>query len=98
MNRPPPVLFHVVAMSFERIKPENLDKLFSNFAKLEEHAKINPSGTGLGLSICKQMIEQMRGSVHVESVVDKGTKFSFDIRTKGRRVQSAPHLSMNIVQ
>ena len=65
------------------IKPENLEKLFQNFAKLDEHSKINPSGTGLGLSICKQMIEIMGGEVKVESEEGKGTTFSFDIRTKG---------------
>jgi signal transduction histidine kinase len=39
------------------IKSENLDNLFQNFGKLDEHSKINPTGTGLGLSICKQMID-----------------------------------------
>ena len=39
------------------IAPENLDKLFLNFGKLDEHQHINSVGTGLGLSICKQLIE-----------------------------------------
>jgi len=43
------------------IKEENIDKLFMDFAKLDEHSMINKAGTGLGLSICKRMIEQMGG-------------------------------------
>lgn len=43
------------------IKDENIDKLFLDFSKLNEHASINRSGTGLGLSICKKIIEKMGG-------------------------------------
>jgi K+-sensing histidine kinase KdpD len=39
------------------IKKENLEKLFMEFGKLDEHSKVNAQGTGLGLSICKRMIE-----------------------------------------
>jgi len=28
-----------------------------DFARLDEHSKMNAQGTGLGLSICKRMIE-----------------------------------------
>ena len=30
------------------IAPENIEKLFLDFSKLDEHAKINEVGTGLG--------------------------------------------------
>ena len=39
------------------ISPENVNNLFLNFGKLEEHESMNRVGTGLGLSICKQLIE-----------------------------------------
>ena len=35
------------------ISKENIDKLFTDFYKLNEHKKMNLKGTGLGLSICK---------------------------------------------
>ena len=35
------------------IKKENLDKLFTDYQKLNEHKAINTKGTGLGLSVCK---------------------------------------------
>jgi signal transduction histidine kinase len=39
------------------IKKENLDKLFMDFSRLDEHKNMNHQGTGLGLSICKRMLE-----------------------------------------
>lgn len=51
------------------ISNENIDKLFLNFGKLDEHAKMNDRGTGLGLSICKSLIEMMGGSVNIQSVL-----------------------------
>ena len=39
------------------IKEENMDKLFMDFSKLDEHADVNAKGTGLGMSICKNIVE-----------------------------------------
>ena len=64
------------------IKRENLDKLFMNFAKLDEHSKMNAQGTGLGLSICKQIIEKMGGSVSVDSIEGVGTTFTIELLIK----------------
>ena len=52
---------------------------------------MNASGTGLGLSICKKMLEEMGGSVTVDSEVDVGTTFTIDILTRAKidRVSSA---------
>ena len=49
------------------ISEEDIGKLFINFSKLADHENLNKQGTGLGLSICKHLIEQMGGSVTVES-------------------------------
>ena len=43
---------------------------------------MNKSGTGLGLSICKQIIEQMGGSVKVESMLGVGTEFHIELALK----------------
>ncbi len=38
------------------IKKENLNKLFLEFGKLDEHSKMNRIGTGLGLTISRKMV------------------------------------------
>lgn len=58
---------------------EGQKNLFINFGKLSENAQMNKQGTGLGLSICKQIIEQMGGSVNVKSKIGKGTTFEVNI-------------------
>jgi signal transduction histidine kinase len=55
--------------------------LFINFGNLEEHRQTNPAGRGLGLSICKSIIEQMGGSVEVESILGKGSSFNLTFKT-----------------
>jgi signal transduction histidine kinase len=68
-----------VGMSEEGVK-----KLFIDFNKLDENSQRNKQGTGLGLSICKKIIEQMGGSVHVESQVGVGSEFVINVKTKCR--------------
>lgn len=63
------------------ISEEGIKKLFIDFAKLDENSNRNTQGTGLGLSICKNIIEEMGGSVEVKSKVGKGTEFRLNIKT-----------------
>ena len=60
-----------------------------DFGKLEDKDGRNKSGTGLGLSICKQIIEQMSGTVSVKSKVGTGTEFIIDMKVqcKSERVE-----------
>lgn len=51
------------------ISPENLSKIF------EPLFSTKPQGTGLGLAICKQLVEKHGGSLEVESLLGKGSKF-----------------------
>ena len=64
------------------ISQENLGNLFMDFGKLDDKEGRNKSGTGLGLSICKQIIEQMGGTVSVKSKVGTGTEFIIDMKAQ----------------
>ena len=61
------------------IRPEDLDKLFSSFQRLDETKNRNIEGTGLGLNITRQLAEMMGGTVTVESEYGKGSVFTAEI-------------------
>ncbi len=64
------------------IKPEDLEKLFSSFQRLEEHKNRYIEGTGLGLNITKQLVELMGGTIEVTSEYGKGSCFAVTIPQK----------------
>lgn len=64
------------------IREEDMDKLFRSFEQADMKKNRGIEGTGLGLSISKLLVENMGGSIKVESEYGKGSTFSFDIRQK----------------
>jgi len=61
------------------IKEESIPKLFSKFERLDVEKEITIEGTGLGLAITKKLIELMNGTIVVQSVYGKGSKFTISI-------------------
>ena len=57
------------------IAPENLERIFERFYKVDEYVP----GAGLGLSICRTMANSMGGDIGVKSTLGKGSKFWLDI-------------------
>lgn len=58
---------------------ETADKLFRLGQKVVREGTNHESGTGLGLIICKEMVNKLDGTIHVESEVGKGSRFYFRI-------------------
>jgi signal transduction histidine kinase len=56
------------------IPPDVLARIFDPFFTTKSHG-----GTGLGLAISKQIIEEVRGRISVESEVGRGTRFSVEL-------------------
>ncbi len=60
------------------IEPEQISTIFLPFEQVKGTVR-QTEGTGLGLAISSQLVEMMGSSIHVESVVGKGSQFGFEI-------------------
>ncbi|MCR5790149.1 MAG: response regulator [Lachnospiraceae bacterium] len=61
------------------IRPEDMDKLFSAYERLDEEKNSGIQGTGLGLDISRRFAELMNGKLWCESEYGKGSEFIFTL-------------------
>jgi PAS domain S-box-containing protein len=75
------------------IPEDKLSTIFEEFVQVEQSMNRQYGGSGLGLSIVKRLVEQMDGTIHVDSILGKGSSFTIDIpfridRRKKRRLSA----------
>jgi len=56
-----------------------LDKIFHDFTQVGKSNNRSVSGTGLGTTISKELVELMGGEIGVESKLDAGSRFWFEL-------------------
>ncbi len=61
------------------IAKEKQEEIFEAFKQAEDNTNLEYGGTGLGLAISAGYVKEMGGKLHVESELDKGSTFYFDL-------------------
>jgi CheY-like chemotaxis protein len=64
------------------IDPEQIARIFDDFAQADSSFSRKYGGIGLGLSICRRIVRLMGGDLTVTSQLGRGSVFCFDTRFK----------------
>jgi two-component system, sensor histidine kinase RpfC len=73
------VIWFTVADTGIGIAESAIERIFHPFQQADETVLNRFGGTGLGLSICKQLVEQVSGSISVNSEIGQGSIFRIEV-------------------
>ncbi len=81
------------------IPEDKLNMVFDRFEQIKKCYYTNIPGTGLGLFAVKKMVELMGGKIRVESALNKGSKFYFELpgeKVEQNRIKSREQVSARL--
>jgi two-component system phosphate regulon sensor histidine kinase PhoR len=61
------------------IAPDEHERIFEKFYRLDPQQTQGVGGSGLGLYICRELVERMNGRLNVESEPGKGSRFTVEL-------------------
>jgi two-component system sensor histidine kinase VicK len=67
------------------IKPQDQEKLFDRFFRVESQETKSIAGFGIGLYICKEIIQRHHGEIGVDSTMQKGSTFWFSLPVSSKK-------------
>jgi PAS domain S-box-containing protein len=70
------------------IPREKLESVFERFQQVDASDSRDKGGSGLGLTICRSIVRQHGGELRVESVVGKGSVFSFSLPSAAPQLET----------
>jgi CheY-like chemotaxis protein/HPt (histidine-containing phosphotransfer) domain-containing protein/anti-sigma regulatory factor (Ser/Thr protein kinase) len=74
------MLTFVIEDTGQGMKPEDKERLFTEYLRFNTDVNRNTEGTGLGLHITQNLVEMMDGKISVESEYGKGSIFTVSVQ------------------
>jgi signal transduction histidine kinase len=83
----------------EGIAPEDRERVFEPFVRLEEGRRLDPGGCGLGLALSREMVNAHRGSLAIEGS-PKGVRFVLRLpaMNEDRELTRTPPADLDLVR
>ncbi len=74
---------------------QTIGRLFQAFSQGDSSISRRFGGTGIGLALSQKIVQKMGGEIHVQSELDKGSEFYFQLTLK-RSNQAALHVPQGV--
>jgi PAS domain S-box-containing protein len=76
------------------IQENKIATIFENFQQATSGTTRLYGGTGLGLAIVKQLVHSQGGTIHVKSMVNEGSTFSFTLSFRKTKADAEPDVEL----